>query len=115
NLIRARNFALHFPYQRTPYATTLRVTFGQFQRQLCYLCRIVGAEAGMHVTLIKRSDGKRDQEISVKATERKLWLSPLSLSYIGTPSQQGLVLGFGNTREEQIPGAVRVLKRILTA
>ena len=100
---------------RTIYATRRRVLVDEIQRQLGDLCRIVGAEAGMHVTLLMRSDGKRDQEIAVKATERKLWLSPLSLSYIGTPSQQGLVLGFGNTREEQIPGAVRVLKRILTA
>ena len=113
--IREGHFARHIRKMRTIYATRRRVLVDEIQRQLGDLCRIVGAEAGMHVTLLMRSDGKRDQEIAVKATERKLWLSPLSLSYIGTPSQQGLVLGFGNTREEQIPGAVRVLKRILTA
>jgi DNA-binding transcriptional MocR family regulator len=68
----------------------------------------------MHVTVL--ADGKvRDQEIALRAAARKLWLSALSLSYVGDAPRQGFVLGFGNTRASQIPAAVRVLRDLLRA
>jgi hypothetical protein len=51
----------------------------------------------------------------VRAAQKKLWLSALSLSYAGAPVRQGLVLGFGNTPAEQIPDAISLLKTLLGA
>jgi DNA-binding transcriptional MocR family regulator len=44
-----------------------------------------------------------------------LWLSPLSASYVGKSPRHGFVLGFGNTRANQIPAAVRQLKGLCAA
>jgi GntR family transcriptional regulator/MocR family aminotransferase len=73
---------------------------------------IHGADAGMHlaVTLPK---GLHDTEISAKAARERLWLWPLSPSYMGDP-RQGFVLGFGSTPVDQMPRAVRQMKSILT-
>ena len=56
---------------------------------------IHGADAGMHLT-VTLPKGLRDTDISAKAAREKLWLWPLSPSYMGDP-QQGFVLGFGST------------------
>jgi DNA-binding transcriptional MocR family regulator len=63
------------------------------------------------VTLPK---GLHDTEISAKAARERLWLWPLSPSYMGEP-QQGFVLGFGSTLVDQMPQAVRQMKSILTS
>jgi DNA-binding transcriptional MocR family regulator len=68
----------------------------------------------MHLTLLLR-DESHDRKIADEAIQQKLWLSALSLSYIGRFPRQGLVLGFGNAPVKQIPGAVALLKRILDA
>jgi GntR family transcriptional regulator/MocR family aminotransferase len=75
--------------------------------------KIHGADAGMHlaVTLPK---GLHDTEISAKAARERLWLRPLSPSYMGDP-EQGFVLGFGSTLVEQMPRAVRQMKSILAS
>ena len=40
-----------------------------------------------------------------------LWLWPLSPAYLGETRRQGFILGFGNTAAEEMPKAVRQLKR----
>jgi DNA-binding transcriptional MocR family regulator len=68
----------------------------------------------MHLTILI-GDMIRDDEIAGRAAERRLRLSALSLSCVGDAPRRGFVLGFGNTRASQIPGAVRLLKRLLKA
>lgn len=69
----------------------------EIERELHPSCKIVGGEAGMHLTIL--IDGAiKDTEIAAKTAERRLWLSALSLSYVGDSPRQGFVLGFGNTR-----------------
>lgn len=76
------------------------------------MLEVHGAEAGMHlaVTLPK---GYRDTEISAKAAEARLYLSPLSPAYVKRKPRQGFILGFGSSPIEQIPDAVRALKPFL--
>ena len=112
--IREGHFARHIRKMRQLYGERRRVLVHEIERELYPTCTIVGGEAGMHLTILT-GGGIRDTEIVAKAAERKLRLSALSLSYAGDAPRQGFVLGFGNTRASEIPGAVRLLKKLLQA
>jgi GntR family transcriptional regulator/MocR family aminotransferase len=112
--IREGHFARHIRKMRQVYGERHRVLVKEIERELYPSCTIVGGEAGMHLTILI-SGSILDSEIAARATERKLRLSALSLSYVGDTPRQGFVLGFGNTRVSQIPGAVRLLKKLLKA
>jgi DNA-binding transcriptional MocR family regulator len=66
----------------------------------------------MHLAVILPK-GFRDQEVAARAAREKLWLWPLSPAYLGETPRQGFILGFGNTMAEDMPKAVRQLKRVL--
>jgi GntR family transcriptional regulator / MocR family aminotransferase len=74
---------------------------------------VVGAEAGMYLTVLLPK-GFRDVDIAVRAAREALWVVPLSPAYIGPNRRQGLLLGFGNTSVEHMPRALRQLKSVLT-
>jgi GntR family transcriptional regulator/MocR family aminotransferase len=112
--IREGHFARHIRKMRQVYRERRRVLAQEIERELYPSCTIIGGEAGMHLTILI-NDEIRDSEIAAKAAERKLWLSALSLSYVGNAARQGFVLGFGNTRASEIPSAVRLLKKLLKA
>ena len=109
--IRAGHFSRHIRRMRALYAERRQVLIDEIQRVFGDSCTVVGAEAGMHITVLMRGV-LRDQEISAKAMQRRLLVSPLSLSYAAAP-RQGFVLGFGNTRADQIADGVRVLRECL--
>ena len=71
-----------------------------------------GVEAGMHLALTL-PEGKSDQEIAKLAREARLWLWPLSPSYLGRNPRQGFVLGFGSAAIAEIPRSVQLLKSFL--
>jgi GntR family transcriptional regulator/MocR family aminotransferase len=110
--IREGHFARHIRRMRQLYGERRRVLVEEIERELNSSCTIVGGEAGMHLTILI-NDAIQDCEIAAKAAKRNLWLTPLSLSYAGNTPQRGLVLGFGNSRATEIPGAVRILKELL--
>jgi GntR family transcriptional regulator/MocR family aminotransferase len=112
--IREGHFARHIRKMRQIYGERRRVLVKEIERELYPSCKLVGGEAGMHLTILI-GGVIQDNEIAAKAAERKLRLSALSLSYVGDAPRQGFVLGFGNTRASQIPGAVRLLKKLLKA
>ncbi|MDQ3918709.1 MAG: PLP-dependent aminotransferase family protein [Acidobacteriota bacterium] len=112
--IREGHFARHVRRMRQTYAERRRVLVREIERELYPSCKIVGDEAGMHLTILF-GGGIEDTEIAAEAAEKRLWLSPLSLSYVGGSPRRGFVLGFGNTRASQIPDAVRLLKRLTKA
>ncbi len=112
--IKGGHFARHIRKMRQIYGERRRVLVKEIRREFGSTCTIVGGEAGMHLTLLSNG-GIEDREIAAKAAARKLWLSALSLSYVGEAPRQGFVLGFGNTRVSEIPKAVRLLKELLNA
>ncbi|PYS49205.1 MAG: PLP-dependent aminotransferase family protein [Acidobacteria bacterium] len=111
--IREGHFARHIRKMRQVYAERRRVLVREIEREIP-ACTIVGGEAGMHLTILIDCEVS-DTEIAAKAAERKLWLSALSLSYVGDAARRGFVLGFGNARASEIPRAVRLLKKLLKA
>jgi GntR family transcriptional regulator / MocR family aminotransferase len=112
--INAGHFARHLRKMRQIYSQRRAALIESLSDEfpMDWGLEIHGADAGMHlaVTLPK---GLRDTEISAKAARERLWLWPLSPSYMGDP-QQGFVLGFGSTPVDQMPRAVRQMKSILT-
>jgi DNA-binding transcriptional MocR family regulator len=72
-----------------------------------------GAAAGMHLAITLQK-GTRDRDIAARAAQERLWLWPLSPSYLGETARQGFVLGFGSTSAAQIPRAVGRLKALCT-
>jgi GntR family transcriptional regulator/MocR family aminotransferase len=73
-----------------------------------------GVEAGMHLafTLPK---GLNDLEISARAANSRLWLWPLSTSYMTSASRNGFVMGFGSSLPAEIPRAVRLMHAVINA
>jgi GntR family transcriptional regulator/MocR family aminotransferase len=106
------HFARHIRRMRVLYRERRSALVSSISRELGSTFEVLGSEAGMHltVTLPKRS---RDVEIAERAARQKLWIWPLSPSYLGTVSRTGFILGFGSTAVAQIPGAVRKLRDLL--
>ena len=115
-MIRAGHFTRHIRRMRQVYGERRATLVESLQREFAPRSglEIHGSEAGMHLTVTLPA-GMKDRLISAKAAAERLWLWPLSPSYLGPDPRHGFVLGFGSTVPEQIPRAVRSLKRILAA
>src|SRR5881398_3743875 len=112
DFIREGHFARRIRRMRPIYAERRRVLVGELERVLGDRLEIVGDEAGMHLaTFLTR--GRDDRKIAATAARQSLWLSPLSSSYIGRTARHGFVLGFGNTKANEIPQAVRQLRKLI--
>jgi GntR family transcriptional regulator/MocR family aminotransferase len=112
DFIREGHFARHIRRMRPIYSERRRVLVGELERELGDQLEIVGDEAGMHLATFLASN-RNDCEIAAKAAQQSLWLSPLSSLYLGTALRRGFVLGFGNTKVNDISHAVRHLKRLV--
>ena len=112
--IREGHFTRHIRRMRKIYEERRRILVEEIEQQFGSLCRITGAAAGMHLTVLF-DDQLNDREIAAKALRDKLLLSALSLSYFERSPRHGFVLGFGNTPVRQIPGAVSLLKRMVSS
>ncbi|HEX3581496.1 MAG TPA: PLP-dependent aminotransferase family protein, partial [Thermoanaerobaculia bacterium] len=108
DFIREGHFSRHIRRMRPIYATRRRILVAELERELGDVATIAGDEAGMHLALLL-SGAPDDQLLVARAAAQSLHLSALSASYSGGSPRQGLVLGFGNTRESQIAPAVRQL------
>jgi GntR family transcriptional regulator/MocR family aminotransferase len=112
DFIRQGHFGRHIRKMREVYRERRRLLVTEIRHQIGSACTIVGGEAGLHLTILLNSQ-VRDTEIAARAFKRRLWLSPLSLSYVGVSPRQGLVLGYGNTPTSQISGALCLLKTLV--
>jgi GntR family transcriptional regulator / MocR family aminotransferase len=110
--IREGHFSRHIRKMRRLYEERRGVLVEAIRGVFGNSCRLVGAEAGTHLTLFL-DDPLRDTEIAARAALRALWLSALSVSYAGSESRHGFVLGFGNSPNARIPGAVRLLRQLV--
>ncbi len=112
DFIREGHFARHIRRMRPIYAKRRRVLIGELERELGDRLEIVGDEAGMHLATFLASN-RNDREIAAKAAQQSLSLSSLSSAYLGRATRQGFVLGFGNTKANDMAQAVRHLKRLI--
>src|SRR6266478_5361442 len=112
DFIREGHFARHIRRMRPIYAERRRVLVVELEHELGDRLEIVGDEAGMHLATFLTSN-RNDREIAAKAAQQSLWLSSLSSAYLGNASRRGFVLGFGNTKANDMAQAVRHLKRLI--
>jgi len=113
DFMRDGHFARHVRRMRSLYSERRHVLVETLRKEFQPPPEVVGAEAGMHLTIVT-SKQINDREISTKAAQEKLWLWPLSPCYITRPARQGFILGFGNTPIEAIPSAVGRLRALMT-
>lgn len=112
--IREGHFARHIRRMRPIYAERREVLVTELARAFDEGAAMIGDEAGMHLALLLPKL-RNDQRLAARAAKESLWLSPLSASYVSKSPRHGFVLGFGNTRANQIPAAVRQLKGLCAA
>lgn len=101
------HFARHLRRMRAVYAERRNALIGSLRDCFGSAVEMIGADAGMHLSVLMPEIS--DREISVLGARENLRLLPLSPFYVGKAAQQGLVLGFGSTSVEEIPGAVEKL------
>jgi len=108
------HFARHLRKMRQIYAQRRAALIESlaFEFPADWGLEVHGADAGMHLAVTLPS-GLRDTEIAARAARERLWLWPLSRSYMADNVRQGFVLGFGSTAVEQMPRAVRQLRSVL--
>src|SRR6266446_5804070 len=112
DFIREGHFDRRTRRMRTVYAERRRVSGARLERELGAPLGLLGDEAGMHLATFLTSN-RNDREIAAKAAQLSLWLSALSSAYLGNASRRGFVLGFGNTKTNDMAQAVRHLKRLI--
>jgi GntR family transcriptional regulator/MocR family aminotransferase len=106
------HFARHIRRMRVLYDERQRVLVDALDNELGSMVTVLGDEAGMHLALML-SNRLCDTEIAERAARQNLRLWPLSPCYLGQ-ARPGFILGFGSTRVEEIPAAVRKLCKLLT-
>ncbi|HWY67082.1 MAG TPA: PLP-dependent aminotransferase family protein [Terriglobales bacterium] len=111
DFIREGHFSRHIRRMRLLYGKRRSVLIESIRKQLGLAAEVVGGQAGMHLSLTVK--GIDDREIAERAASQRLWLVPLSSSYLRKPARQGFILGFGSTGVEQIPDAVSKLGALL--
>jgi GntR family transcriptional regulator / MocR family aminotransferase len=114
DFINQGHFARHIRRTRLVYAERRTALVDAIRSEFGTQLEICGSEAGMHLVVLLPK-GFRDDEIAARAARRKLWLWPLSPSYLGKPARKGFILGFAGTPAPEIPAAVRRLKSFLTS
>lgn len=107
------HFARHIRRMRVLYRERRSALVDSISRELGSMVEVLGDEAGMHLA-VTLPHGSRDVEIAERAARQKLWMWPLSRSYLCEEARPGLILGFGSTAVDEIPRAVRKLRDLLT-
>lgn len=105
------HFARHIRRMRVLYGERRRVLVDSIDEELGFRVKVLGDEAGMHLAMTL-TDQSRDTEIAERAARQNLRIWPLSPSYLGE-ARPGLILGFGSASVEEIPAAVRKLRKLL--
>ena len=113
DFIRAGYFARHIRRMRLLYSERRTVLAKCIREEFGGDVEILGSEAGMHMT-VTVPENLHDMEAATRAARDRIWLWPLSPSYLGKKKRQGFVLGFGSSPTEQIPEAVRRMGAALT-
>ena len=110
DFINGGHFTRHIRKTRQLYAERRNALTQALRKEFGSEIEILGAEAGMHL-VITLPFGLSDQKISAQAAQEGLWLWPLSAAYVGTNVRQGFVLGFGDTKADEMPHQVRRLRK----
>lgn len=108
------HFARHIRRMRQLYGERRTALVDSLRNEFGDSLQIHGAEAGMHLAVtLTLPEGVKDTDITAQAARERLWLWPLSPSYMSESPQNGFVVGFGSVPADQIPRAVRLMHSII--
>jgi GntR family transcriptional regulator/MocR family aminotransferase len=108
------HFARHIRRMRQLYKHRQAVLVGAVQKELRGLLELKPSDCGMHaVAWLPR--GVDDKRVARNLGELGVGAPAVSSYCLERCPRGGLVLGFGNLAPEEIPGAVRLLKKGLRA
>lgn len=107
------HFARHIRRMRTLYHERRDTLVESIRQEFGSRLEVLGSEAGMHLAILL-PPGSRDREIALSAAKQSVWMWPLSSSYAAEAPRPGLILGFGSAPANEIPGAVRKFRDLLT-
>jgi GntR family transcriptional regulator/MocR family aminotransferase len=106
------HFSRHIRRMRQIYGERRDVLINCIQEQLGGVLEVHGAQAGLHLT-VTLPRGAKDRAICTAAALRKLWLWPLSPTYIGAGARHGFILGYAGVTAAEIPAGVKRLREVL--
>lgn len=106
------HFARHLRKMRQLYGEKRMILAESLREEFGGEVEIHGVEAGMHLAATFPG-GISDVEIGQRAAKERLWVWPLSPSYLGDKPKQGFVLGFGSTPRDHIRRSVRQLRGVI--
>jgi GntR family transcriptional regulator/MocR family aminotransferase len=106
------HFSRHIRRMRQIYGERRDVLINCIREQLGGVLEVHGAEAGLHLT-VTLPRGAKDRAICTAAALKKLWLWPLSPTYIGANARHGFILGYAGTTATEIPAGVKRLREVL--
>lgn len=109
DFMRDGHFGRHIRRMRQLYGERSATLVESLREHFGARLEIHGAAAGMHLA-VTLPPGYNDREIAAQAAQERLWLWPLSPSYVAREPRHGFVLGFGSTPPELIPRAVARFK-----
>jgi len=110
--LRGGHFARHLRRMRSAYLERRDALLHGLARHCAEFLKIHNSDAGLHVTALLR-DGIDDQDVVARLGRRGLAAIPLSTSYVGSASRQGLLLGFGCTTPQRLLDSTPVLGEVL--
>jgi GntR family transcriptional regulator / MocR family aminotransferase len=105
------HFARHIRRMLVLYRERRTVLVESIGKELGPIVKVLGDAAGLHLVLTLPAES-RDTEIATRAARQNLRVWPLSTSYLGE-ARPGLILGFGSAATEEIPAAVRKIRKLL--
>ncbi|HYA35308.1 MAG TPA: PLP-dependent aminotransferase family protein [Candidatus Binataceae bacterium] len=111
DFIREGHFARHVRRMRIAYGERRRALIDAAQRHLKGLVDVDPGESGMHC-VGWLPDGTNDIEVSRRAADAGIGVTPLSSYYMTKPARSALILGFAATPPLQIEDSVRRLATI---
>lgn len=112
--LREGHFARHLRRMRLHYANLRAALIAQLEAQFAGRLQLLGAPAGMHVAGLLPA-GISDHAVSAIALRRGLSVMPLSFCRLRSSLQNGLVLGYGSLRPDQIAPAAAALRACVDA
>jgi GntR family transcriptional regulator/MocR family aminotransferase len=106
------HFARHLRRTRKLYRQRRGALVNALAAELGDGLEVLGERAGLHL-VVALPEGVDDREVSDRAAAAGLHVMALSSCYLGPRRRSGLVLGYGGVSVEEIPDAVRRLRRLL--
>ncbi len=111
DFIREGHFSRHLRRMRLLYSERRTALVESIRREFGERADITGDQAGLHLSLtLPQID---DCRIAGLAAQERLWIAPLSYSYLEKMKRQGFILGFGSTEPEEIRRAIAKLRKIV--